>query len=220
MIRPAGFLLEVARDGLDLPRVVRESRRECHFRARRAVHCREDLGDHVRGLQCDPELAPRARVVRRRCEVESALAVRCALGEIFHHLGRGAHGFPVNSVVACHDQRGVEVRSGDKDFAQELRLARVVAIRKHGGADRRDETFSCDEAVVVPEKSQRLLMRQPANVFRERLRGDAQRLDLVTGLLERRLALAEHGERFADLLFIPGSIQTDESGDRPHFGFL
>ena len=76
------------------------------------------------------------------------------------------------------------------------------------------------ELGVLAEKSQRLRVAQPGDVFAERLRSDAQRLHFEAGFLVSRFRGAEHYERVGNLLLILRAIEANKCGDGAHGGFF
>src|SRR5436309_11365194 len=67
---------------------------------------------------------------------------------------------------------------------------------------------------------ERLLRAETFDDLRKGLRGDADGLNLVSGLGEFRLGGAQHGEGICYLLAIVWPIEADKSGHSPDLGLL
>ena len=122
---------------------------------------------------------------RRRRKVEVPPAARRAQADVFDQLGRGAHGVPVDAVLARHHDAALKRRGAYQNFAQQLGLPRIVGVREHGRPDCGVKAFLVSERVIFAEEGERVLARQVLDIFRERLSGDADGLDFVPRVFKR-----------------------------------
>jgi hypothetical protein len=123
----------------------------------------------------------------------------------------------MNAVFATDEDGTFQSLGTGKNFCQQLGFARIVGVFHHGGTDGGVESFFHRQRVIVAEECQRFCFGQIARVFRERLRGNANGLDFISGSFERSFSLAQKIQGVLDLFFVMRAVEADESRDSANF---
>ena len=131
------------------------------------------------GVICGGKKRHQGRHIGDGGKTEIALAMLGGGFEFFHDPRGRAHGAPAHAVFAGHHQAAVQVFRIGQDFCEQVGLGRRVGGVQHGRADGHRELLLLRESVQQFEESHRLFRVQALDVFGERLRGDADGLDLI-----------------------------------------
>ena len=138
--------------------------------------------------------------------------------EFFHDARGRADGAPAHAVLARHHQAAIQCFGVGKDFREHISLRSGVVGVQQGRADGHREFLLPRQRVHQLEEVHRLLRIHALDVFRERLGGDANGLDLVAARLESNLRAAEHFQRLGDLPLIVVPNQVNERSDGANLG--